>query len=186
MRRWLRAALLVFLTVLAVFAVVAAIGLGIWDFVERQMYPFKTFEDFGATAAAFGDIAGVVFSALAFGGLIVATFMQRRELSLQRVELSLQRQELKQTRSVLIAQLKTERLAASLSASAAVMEHHERMAAAMPPMEPGSGAFMEAMQIMGRVALEGEVAAARARIANISRMLDELIAAQDQADAPGE
>ncbi len=168
------------LAVLGIFLLVALISASIWLFVVWQMYPFQ---DFGIAAAAFGDIAGVLFSALAFGGLIFATFMQRRELSLQRQELSLQRRELEQTRSVLQAQLETERLAASLSAATAMLEHYERVAASMPPVGSNKGAFIEAVQIMGRVALEGEVSTARARIAEITQMLDEFVKVQKRADA---
>ncbi len=52
----------------------------------------------------FGDTFGAanaLFSGLAFAGVIVALFMQRRELELQRKELELQRGEVKLTRDEL-------------------------------------------------------------------------------------
>ncbi len=57
----------------------------------------RHFYDFEGTAAAFGDIAGVVFSALAFAGLIITALMQSEELSMQRTELKETRDVLKET-----------------------------------------------------------------------------------------
>ncbi len=65
----------------------------IWWSVAQRL-PHSGFE---TQAAAFGDIAGAVFSAFAFAGLIVTALMQREELSLQRKELRETRAELKRT-----------------------------------------------------------------------------------------
>ncbi len=86
MRRWLW-------TIAAAFLAVAVLSRLIWgSVVQRLLLP-----DFGARAGAFGDIAGALFSALAFALLIVTALMQREELSLQREELRETREELKRT-----------------------------------------------------------------------------------------
>ena len=60
----------------------------------------------------FGDVFGAassLFSALAFVGLLVTIFLQRKELSLQREELRLQRKEMEASRGELANQARVQR-----------------------------------------------------------------------------
>lgn len=108
------------LAVLLVLALSAAVGVIAW-----RLLPHSGFE---TRAAAFGDVAGSVFSALAFAGLIVTALMQREELSLQREELRATREELKGSRAAqegseraLQAQVEVARKTARLNALAALI-----------------------------------------------------------------
>lgn len=75
--------------------------------IERSVYcSFDSWTERGQ----FGDMFGVgnaIFSALAFGGVIVAIFLQRRELELQRRELELTRREIKRQEKQLHSQADT-------------------------------------------------------------------------------
>ena len=130
MRNWI-AAILGVLSVVVMPAVVA------W-FVWRGLPVPKDLEVF---AAAFGDIVGPLFAALAFAGLIYTALMQREELSLQRVELKQTREELERTANAqeasekaLTAQVKIAQLSARLNAATALLNHYETLAARLSPV----------------------------------------------------
>ena len=118
-RRWLW-------TIAAAFLAVAVLSRLIWGSVLQRLPT----SDFGARAAAFGDIAGALFSALAFALLIVTALMQREELSLQREELRETREELKRaanaqedSEKALRSQVETAQLTARLNAANTFLEY---------------------------------------------------------------
>lgn len=129
MRRWLW-------TIAAAFLTVAVLSRLIWGSVVQRL----PLPDFGVRAAAFGDIAGALFSALAFALLIVTALMQREELSLQREELRETRAELKRTAEAqegseraLQAQVDTARVAAKLNALASLLDNVAKDPDLIPP-----------------------------------------------------
>ncbi len=90
-----------------------------------------------ANRGQFGDMFGglnTLFSGLAFGGVVYAIFLQRRDLELQREELRLTREELKRTAE---AQEKSERalskqaaslkVTAQLNGKSAVLQHYNTL-----------------------------------------------------------
>lgn len=116
MRNW-------FLTIAqAFFAVVVlsvVVGLVVWQFL-----PSPDFEKF---ATAFGDMAGSVFSAFAFAGLIVTALMQREELSLQRKEQQATQEELKRSADAMAAQLEVSQWVARLESARALFNHYSEI-----------------------------------------------------------
>lgn len=124
MRRWQSIA--VGTSFLGVVVMPAAVGWFIW----QKLPPPK---DVNRFAAAFGDIVGPLFAALAFAGLIYTAPMQREELALQREELRETRIELRRTadaqeasEAALQAQVDTARVAAKLNALASLLDNIER------------------------------------------------------------
>ncbi len=128
MRRWGWVACCAFLFVVGLTVVVVAV---VW----QHFPPSKDFERF---AAAFGGIAGAVFSAFAFAGLIVTALMQREELSLQRRELRETREELKRTADAQQKQVNIAQLAARLDAATALLNHYEVLASKLPTVLAGN------------------------------------------------
>lgn len=80
---------------LLIFAGLIAATLGIYFLCMKAFYPEPN--DMGQFGDAFGA-TNALFSGMAFAGVIVALFMQRRELQLQRRQLQLQKEELELTR----------------------------------------------------------------------------------------
>lgn len=110
--------------------IVASLTVIVAAIVWQHFPPPKDFERF---AAAFGAIAGAVFSAFAFAGLIVTALMQREELSLQREELRETRGVLERTAEVQAESLAAfqeqaaiARLTARLNAETGLLNHYER------------------------------------------------------------
>lgn len=92
----------------------------IWRYVVQRL----PHSDFEVQAAAFGDIAGAVFSAFAFAGLIVTALIQREELSLQREELRRSTEAQESSAEALGAQVETARQAAALNALSSLLDSH--------------------------------------------------------------
>ncbi len=114
----------------SVVLIVALLSRLVWWFVVQRLPN----SDFEMRAAAFGDIAGAVFSALAFAGLIVTALMQREELALQRKQLSETQGELKRaadaeesTMAALRAQAKVARVAAHLNAAIYLLDRFNEL-----------------------------------------------------------
>jgi hypothetical protein len=80
--RWL---LLIFLVIINVPV--------IYGYVIWKLFPF---EERGLFGDMFGGV-NALFSGLAFGGVIIALFLQKRELELQRKELRLTRMEMEKS-----------------------------------------------------------------------------------------
>ena len=164
MRRWL-------LTIAEAFGFVLVLSCLGWWFVVQRL-PHSGFE---ARAAAFGDVAGAVFSAFAFAGLIVTALMQREELSLQRAELRDTRAELKRTadaqeasEKALRAQVMTSDLTARLNAATALLEHYRSIT---PPPFPAIGDEEARMERQAFI---------ETRDRNIKDVLDEIITLRDE------
>lgn len=114
--------------VAAVIGFVMFLGAG-WVIWQALPAP----KDVSMFAAAFGDIVGTLFAALAFVGLIYTVLLQRKELSLQRQELRETREELKRTADAQVAseqafreQINVAKLTARLNAGTALLEFHEK------------------------------------------------------------
>jgi hypothetical protein len=87
--------------------------------------------------AQFGDLFGglnALFSGLAFGGVIYAILLQRKDLELQREELKLTRKELKRTaeaqeksEQALSKQAASLKITAKLNGKSAVLQHYNTL-----------------------------------------------------------
>jgi len=112
-----------------VIFVMALILLVVWVFAG--VLPMVYFDSW-SIRGQFGDMFGAVnalFSGLAFGGVIVAILLQRRELELQREELSLTRKELaisaaaqRESAVALTKQVEIQAITAELNALVAISE----------------------------------------------------------------
>ena len=90
------------ITVLALVGVVVTLGL-----IEAVVYhSFHGWEHRGLVGDMFG-VGNAIFSALAFVGVIIAIYLQNKELGLQRQELALTRTEVKGQKEQLQAQAET-------------------------------------------------------------------------------
>jgi hypothetical protein len=154
------------LGVLFVAVMPSAVGWFVWQGLPPQ-------KDVTVFASTFGDIVGPLFAALAFAGLIYTALMQREELSLQREELRDTREELKRTADaqeasgqVLKEQVRIAQLVARLNAATALLEHNERVRAALPPR--GIAREQDAFPRTEKAILE-----AQARIAAILQDLEQ-------------
>lgn len=88
------------ITLFFVAVLVGGIVIGIIPWVAFQLWPGWK-DKFPEAAGLWGDSFGFVnalLSALAFAGVLVTLWMQRRELQLQREEMQLNREEMKATR----------------------------------------------------------------------------------------
>ena len=75
--------------------------LALWDGIDLYLISYYLFPNNLCSSGLFGDMFGginALFSGLAFVGIILTIYLQKRELSLQREELVLQREELVLTR----------------------------------------------------------------------------------------
>ncbi len=73
----------------------------LWDGIDLYLISYYLFPNDLCSSGLFGDMFGginALFSGLAFVGIILTIYLQKRELSLQREELVLQREELVLTR----------------------------------------------------------------------------------------
>lgn len=90
-----------------------------------------------AKRSQFGDLFGglnVFFSALAFGGVIYAVALQRKDLELQREELKLTREELKRaaeaqekSEQALSRQAASLKITAKLNGKSAILQHYNTL-----------------------------------------------------------
>ena len=103
----------------------------IYFFIIRYFYPDMI------SRSQFGDLFGglnTFFSGLAFGGVVYAIILQRKDLELQREELKLTREELKRTaeaqeksEQALSKQAASLKITAKLNGKSAVLQHYNTL-----------------------------------------------------------
>ncbi len=103
----------------------------VYFIIVRHSYPDLI------SRAQFGDLFGglnTLFSGLAFGGVVYAILLQRKDLELQREELKLTRQELKRTakaqekaEEALSRQAVSLKVTAKLNGKSAILQHYNAL-----------------------------------------------------------
>lgn len=122
------------LSILFAVVIVLQIVLGFFIYVQ-----FDTWSDRGTFGDMFGAI-NTLFSGLAFAGIIIAIFLQSKELELQRKELELTRAELHRSSDAQKDQAITMLKAAEISAIAAKISCYTQLMAKHQQLPDGTSA----------------------------------------------